>query len=111
MCNYVVKRKEEKRCDLEPNHTHFLLLDDGDTKPENVLPLRADIEKCSRRFNIKKASEDSQDQLTPIVMVLVEGGRSSIKCICEALDSNTPVVVVKVIKMIRKYSMNILLFS
>ena len=34
--------------------------------------------------------------LIPIVMVLVEGGRSSIKTICEALDSNTPIVVVKV---------------
>ena len=111
MVNYVVTKKEEKRCDLEPNHTHFLLFDDGDTKPENVLPLRADIEMCSRHSNIKKPSEDKKDQLIPIVMVLVEGGKSSIKCICEALDANTPVVVVKVTKLIRKYSINILFFS
>jgi hypothetical protein len=29
-------------------------------------------------------------------MVLLEGGKSAIRCVCEALDSNTPVVVVKV---------------
>ena len=32
----------------------------------------------------------------PIVMVLVEGGPSSVRTICQALESNTPVVVVKV---------------
>ncbi len=38
------------------------------------------------------------DTLIPIVMVLVEGGRSAVKCVCAALNSNTPVVVVNVKK-------------
>ncbi|CAF3724318.1 unnamed protein product [Adineta steineri] len=95
MCNYVVKEKEEKRCALEPNHTHFLLLDDGTDRPEHILPLRADIEMFSRHIKKKNASDDTVDALIPIVMVLVEGGRSAIQCVCEALLSNTPVVVVK----------------
>jgi hypothetical protein len=40
--------------------------------------------------------EGAIQTLIPIIMVLVEGGPSSIKTICEALDSNTPIVVVKV---------------
>jgi len=40
--------------------------------------------------------EGAGETLIPIVMVLVEGGPSSIKTICQALESNTPVVVVKV---------------
>jgi hypothetical protein len=107
MYNYVVVEKEEKRCDLEPNHTHFLLLDDGTAKPENILPLRADIEMCSRCSNIGKPTEGDSEKRIPIIMVLVEGGRSSIKCICEALAANTPVVVVKVNinnKIFYKYS-------
>ncbi|CAF1262466.1 unnamed protein product [Adineta steineri] len=92
---YIVPQKQEKRCELESNHTHFLLFDDGLVKPENVLPLRADIEVNLRRLNIEQTIEGAVHTLIPIVMVLVEGGRSSIKTVCEALDANTPVVVVK----------------
>lgn len=94
--NYVVKGKQKKTCDLEPNHTHFLLFDDGQYKADAVLPLRAEIETCSRRINTENLAEDTCESLIPIVMVLVEGGPSSIRTVCKALDSNTPVVVVKV---------------
>ncbi|CAF1166712.1 unnamed protein product [Adineta ricciae] len=94
--NYVVKEKLKKRCDLEPNHTHFLLFDDGGTSADTVLPLRAEIEKYCRHSCSQTVVEDETEQtLIPIVMVLVEGGPSSIRTICQALDSNTPVVVVK----------------
>ncbi|CAF3929782.1 unnamed protein product [Rotaria sp. Silwood2] len=93
--NYIVKGKQEKRCDLEPNHTHFLLFDDGDSKADSVLRLRADIEKCSRNTNMETTAEGTAESLIPIVMVLVEGGPSSIRTICQALESNTPLVVIK----------------
>ncbi len=91
----VKENKEVKRCDLEPNHTHFFLFDDGTTKPENILPLRAEIEMHSRHIH---TFSEVIDTLIPIVMVLVEGGRSAVKCVCAALNSNTPVVVVNVKK-------------
>ncbi len=81
---------------MEPNHTHFLLFDDGQTSADSVLPLRAEIEKCSRQVNSETQTEGTLETLIPIVMVLVEGGPSSIRTICQALESNTPVVVVKV---------------
>ena len=28
----LLKKTRKKRCDLEPNHTHFLLFDDGATQ-------------------------------------------------------------------------------
>ncbi|CAF1451499.1 unnamed protein product [Rotaria sordida] len=92
---YVVKEKAENTCDLEPNHTHFLLFDDGTSKAEHVLSLRAGIEMYSRRINTEETIEGAVPTLIPVVMVLFEGGRSSIQTLCEALDSNTPVVVVK----------------
>lgn len=91
-----MKQRPEKRCELEPNHTHFLLFDDGNAKADTVLQLRAEIEKCSRLVNRDSANEAAVDIEIPIVMVLVEGGPSSIKTICQALEINTPVVVVKV---------------
>ncbi|CAF4940185.1 unnamed protein product, partial [Rotaria sp. Silwood2] len=83
--------KQKKRCDLEPNHTHFLLFDDGQPNADTVVPLRAEIEKYSRNINIETTTEGALESLIPIVMVLVEGGPSSIRTICQALDSNTPV--------------------
>ena len=96
--NYIVKKRPEKRCDLEANHSHFILLDNGHPDADSVLPLRAEIEKRCRHINLKTITEDAVETLIPIVMVLVEGGPSSIRTICQALDSNTPVVVVKVQK-------------
>lgn len=93
---YIIKDKEEKRCDLERNHTHFLLFDDGTAQADNILPLRADIEMYSRQTQFIDAVDETTEPLIPVVMVLVDGGDSSIETICEALDANTPVVVVKV---------------
>ena len=104
--SYVNRGKEEKRCHLEPNHTHFLLLDDGTALPENVLALRADIEMHSRRTNIEKTIEGAAPTLIPIVMIVVEGGRSTVQTLCEALNSNTPVVVVKVTEIASDQSDN-----
>jgi hypothetical protein len=91
-----VKRRPEKRCELEPNHTHFLLFDDGQAKADNVLLLRAAIENCARQVNTDVQTEGTTETQIPIIMVLVEGGPSSIRTICQALEINTPVVVVKV---------------
>ncbi|CAF5193335.1 unnamed protein product, partial [Rotaria sp. Silwood1] len=65
---YIVKQKEENKCDLEPNHTHFLLFDDGTSNSENLLPLRTDIEMHSRYTNIKETIEGAVHTLIPIVM-------------------------------------------
>ena len=64
----------------------------------------------ARRTYIDHAIEGSMYTLIPIVMVLVEGGPSSIRTICEALESNTPVVVVKVKKKKIYDYINILYF-
>jgi len=49
-----------------------------------------------RHANIGETIEGAVQTLIPIVMILVEGGRASIQTVCKALESNTPVVVVKV---------------
>jgi len=50
----------------------------------------------SRQTQFIDAVDETTEPLIPVVMVLVDGGDSSIETICEALDANTPVVVVKV---------------
>lgn len=82
---------------MEPNHTHFLLFDDGTNEPENILCLRTGIENYAR---LMKTDENIKDTITPIVMVLLEGGKTAAHSVYRALDSNIPVVVVKVKKNI-----------
>ncbi len=89
----MVKQPETKRCDLEPNHTHFLIFDGISSNIDAVLLQRAKIEQYSRRIDIKASVVDS---LIHTVMILVEGGQFSVHTVCQALQSNTPLVVVKV---------------
>jgi hypothetical protein len=91
--SYVVKQPDAKRCDVEPNHTHFLLFDGSSSNMDTVLLQRAKIEQYSRRIGMETSTADT---LVPIVMILVEGGPFSARTVCEALQSNTPLVVVKV---------------
>jgi len=69
------------------------LFDSDSSTPEDILLRRTEIEQQLRRINRPLISTDV---LTPIVMVLVEGGALSIRSVCQALESNVPLVVVKV---------------
>jgi hypothetical protein len=84
---------DEDRYDLEPNHTHFLLFDDGQTDGLDrfVSSKRAQIEK-----EMRESINDDDDLETPLVMILIEGGLSSIRTVCQSLRSDTPLVVIKV---------------
>ncbi|CAF3703276.1 unnamed protein product [Rotaria sordida] len=129
--SYIVRKSPKGKCHLEPNHTHFLLFDDGKDNPSSVLGLRARIEMLSRDPSLAQRSHVHQvaygfrtengitsqdlittqsthmntmqlppiepiwDTLIPIVMVLLEGGASSLNTVSKALKENTPIVVVK----------------
>ncbi|CAF3685159.1 unnamed protein product, partial [Adineta steineri] len=77
---------------VESNHTHFLLFDGKLSNTDSLLLQPAKTEQYSRRINTNISTENA---LIPIVMILVEGGPFSVRTICHALQSNTPLVVVK----------------
>ncbi|CAF4901399.1 unnamed protein product [Rotaria sp. Silwood1] len=89
---------------LDPNHTHFILLDDrcgaGDEKwrkkrysvrVDLTIQLRAEIEREARY-----SSHYRQNYNTPIIQILIGGGRSSLLTVIEAVTHETPVIVVEV---------------
>ena len=89
--SYSVEGKQEGQYHLESHHSHFLLLDHEQSNDNIhlVASARARLEK-SFRF-----SSDS-NELIPSIVILIEGGSSSIKTICQALEENTPILVIKV---------------
>ncbi|CAF4198728.1 unnamed protein product, partial [Rotaria sordida] len=92
---YIVEENQPRECYLEPNHTHFLLFDNGQRKADTIHSLQAEIGKYSRNTHLANTADETVKSLIPIVMVLVDGGSSSIRAICEALKCGTPVVVIK----------------
>ncbi len=89
----MARQSDAKRCDLEPNHTHFLIFDGKSTNNDAVLLQRARIEQYSRSITMNTSVADT---LIPTVMILVEGGPFSVRTVCHALQLNTPLVIVKV---------------
>ena len=87
----MINDVEERHCDIESHHTHLLLFDDGQLNddPSVVFSRRAQIEKSFRSYS-------NEERIVPLILILIEGDISSIKMICEALQENTPVLVVKV---------------
>ncbi|CAF1136823.1 unnamed protein product, partial [Didymodactylos carnosus] len=101
---------------LDTNHTHFLLLDDmcgandedwkkmfslsKEDEHKGEIPRRADLTlklRAEIEQEARKTTDDEHKSLIPIVQILVDGGRSSILTMCEAVALRTPVIVIQVI--------------
>ena len=76
-----------KQVALEPNHTHFVLLDDGTTEFPRRHETKAAIEEaiCHRHY------EDD----APMIQLVVHGGLGTISAVASALERGHPVVVCK----------------
>ncbi|CAF3293085.1 unnamed protein product [Rotaria socialis] len=71
--------------ELEPNHTHFLLLDDGTY-------FGYDIGDYRTRFVIEASSYKNEN--VPVVTVVVEGGPDTLTTIYKDLSNGIPVILI-----------------
>ncbi|XP_033748450.1 transient receptor potential cation channel subfamily M member-like 2 [Pecten maximus] len=78
---------------LNPNHTHFILVDDGSEHQfGKEITFRAEIENAVA--NLK--TDTGKDAVSvPVVLLVVEGGPNTIETVLNAVCKNTPTVVVK----------------
>lgn len=86
------KSQADKSQLLDPNHTHFLLIDNAQLNQTG-----GDI-----NFRARFESEISKGPATglkpiPVVLVVIEGGPNTIKCVLESLINNIPCVVIDVL--------------
>ncbi|XP_041465678.1 transient receptor potential cation channel subfamily M member 3-like isoform X1 [Lytechinus variegatus] len=76
---------------LDPNHTHFILVDDGSVGKFGVeISLRSKLEKL---ISSKKIDANS-DRPVPAVCVCLEGGVNTIKVVLENVTHDPPIPVV-----------------
>ena len=87
---------------LDSNHTHFLLFDDGS---QGILDkshcFRTDFENEMRKGYTEHDYENPDEiqgekEKTPIILIIVQGGFSTLKSIEEALNNETPVLLIAV---------------
>lgn len=96
--NYTVDYQEPKRIKanettLDPNHSHFLLVDNGTQhKFATEIPFRAKIEKAISEMK----TDTGQDAVTvPVVCVVLEGGPGTLETVKSAIQNGTPSVIVE----------------
>ncbi|XP_052774542.1 transient receptor potential cation channel subfamily M member-like 2 isoform X2 [Mya arenaria] len=83
--------KSRKRVPLDPNHTHFLLVDDGTNLKYGVdIEFRSKLETL-----ISETKTDDYCMNVQNVTILMEGGPQSLMSMLSQLESGRPVVVVK----------------
>lgn len=86
------------RAALEPNHTHFLCVDDGSSGKFGVeIPLRSAVEDaiCSLLPGVEsgETARNEPGLCTPMVLLVVSGGEGTLRTILATLQKQRPVVV------------------
>ncbi|CAF2110866.1 unnamed protein product, partial [Rotaria magnacalcarata] len=100
---YCAPQKTSKSYPLDPNHTHFILLDDkcgasNDKWEQYGFPVRADLTiqlRAEIEQEARYSSRYRQNYKIPIIQILIEGGPSSLLTMVEAVTHETPVIVIE----------------
>ncbi|XP_072021882.1 transient receptor potential cation channel subfamily M member-like 2 [Amphiura filiformis] len=87
------KHNDKNGVFLDPNHTHFILVDDGTKGKFGAgLSLRVKLEEMIST-HVKVGTESSTTHV-PVVCVILEGGPSTLRKAHAAITHGTPIVVV-----------------
>ncbi|KAL4228805.1 Transient receptor putative cation channel subfamily M member 2 [Mactra antiquata] len=92
--NYrIEKEMKPKESFLDPNHSHFILVDNGTQhKFGTEISFRARLEN-----EVSKIRTDTGENAVsvPIVLLVLEGGPGTLQTVHQAIQNNTPAVIVK----------------
>ncbi|CAF1276333.1 unnamed protein product [Rotaria magnacalcarata] len=83
-----LKKRESGERDLEMNHSHYLMLDDGRLRHYDIGDYRTRL--CAHLAKLER----DDDFPVPVVTIVVEGGRDTITNIYNDLRANIPVVII-----------------
>jgi len=87
--------KGSKNANLDPNHTHFMLVDNGTFRQFGTeINFRGLLEK--RISQILTDADAASATHVPVVSIVVEGGPGTLTTVRAAIDNATPVVVLDV---------------
>ncbi len=104
LCVYNPELNEiGKDVPLDPNHTHFILVDDGKNGEFGAeIDFRANLEnelnkgkKLQNYTNPSMVITATTDHI-PMILIVVQGGPNTLKTVYESIKNNTPVLILAV---------------
>ena len=91
---------------LEPNHTHFVLVDDGSTcLNRNEIEFRTRFQAELRRGKslkyyeqnlIENESDDLKSKI-PMILIVVQGGQNTLVTVEQSIQQQIPILVLAVL--------------
>ncbi|CAF1249047.1 unnamed protein product [Adineta ricciae] len=87
------KTEKKSEQELDPNHTHFLLLDDGTYYKYDTGDYRSRFVLDAARYRYN-ADPNSEQQDVPVVTIVVEGGPDTLLTIYKDLRQDIPIVLI-----------------
>ncbi|XP_048236497.1 transient receptor potential cation channel subfamily M member-like 2 isoform X3 [Haliotis rufescens] len=86
----IVNDPKPKQSCLDPNHTHFILVDNGTQQQFAVeIPFRGKLENEIAKQKTATGSG------VPVVLLVLEGGPGTLETCKSAIQNNTPAVIIK----------------
>ena len=93
MCyNPNVEIKSKKKPPLDPNHTNFLLVDDGS---RNTFISGGGVTNFITSFEAMVREEEPRGLGVPVITLLLEGGTDSIFKVKDGLENGQPCVIIE----------------
>ncbi|KAI8514536.1 Transient receptor putative cation channel sub M member 2 [Branchiostoma belcheri] len=85
------------RAALDPNHSHFILVDDGTNEQfGKEIKLRAELEKRISEHKTRAFSQAPGSSVSiPVVLLALQGGPGTLESVYHGVSNNTPVVIVE----------------
>ncbi|CAI9735208.1 transient receptor potential cation channel subfamily M member-like 2 [Octopus vulgaris] len=80
-----------RTCPLDPNHSHFFLVDDGTS---DTFGVEIDFRKTLENAIVQNKIQATEVKI-PAVAVMVGGGPGTLKSVYDSISRNIPVVIVK----------------
>lgn len=93
----------EREANLDPNHTHHVLVSNPGRKTYGVeIKFRAELEKAligkSRERSQSLSNFQSLNHFAkPIVLIVVEGGKNTLRTVVIAIENKIPIIFLKVL--------------
>jgi transient receptor potential cation channel subfamily M protein 2 len=89
--------KADKKQPLDPNHTHFILVDTAQVKYGGEIKFRGELESAIANKNQKNTTSiEHATERIPIVVLVLEGGVGTIQTVLESVKNGTPCVFIEV---------------
>ena len=89
----LISSSKERQQPLDPNHSHFILVDNAKIGFGGEIDFRAQLESAISRREDPKTKKAND---IPIVVLVLEGGVGTVKTVLESVKNGSPCVFIDV---------------